>query len=410
MKKSLLKNTIYLYLLTFSNYIFGFVTIPYLTRILGPEVFGVLGFAMAFHAYFCLILDFGFLLSGTKKVAEYADDCIELAKIVSSIIYIKVFLFVILSIILLITCLLNHYLWANCKILFCYLLLAGVSSMMPDFLYRGLEKMEIITIRTLIIRCIFTSLIFVFLKSAAQYCLVPIFQILGTVVALMWVYNDLHKNLKIHIVKVHLKYVLSLFCDSYQYFLSRIASSVYNVTNTVILGFVYSNSNIIGLYTAAEKIKLIVGQVCAPVADSFYPYMLRTKDFSRMIKVTILLELFIIIGCVLMWIYAEYICITLFGQSFVTASSILRYMLPLIAIALPTFMFGFPALSPIGYAKWANYSIEIAMLNQVIGMSFLFFFKSVNVFSICIVTFISEFISLIITKVSQVNKYQLACL
>ena len=90
-EKSLLKNTAFLYILTFSNYFFGLITLPYETRVLGPEYFGILGFAAAFYSYFYIIFDFGFILCGTKKIAENVNDRNALVKIVSGITFAKIF-------------------------------------------------------------------------------------------------------------------------------------------------------------------------------------------------------------------------------------------------------------------------------------------------------------------------------
>ena len=73
-KGVLLQNTVMLYLLTFSNYFLSLVVVPYETRVLGVEVFGVLGAATAIMVYFQLVVDFGFLLSGTQEVAKSRDD------------------------------------------------------------------------------------------------------------------------------------------------------------------------------------------------------------------------------------------------------------------------------------------------------------------------------------------------
>ena len=46
-KGLLLKNTLMLYILTFSKYFLGLIVAPYETRVLGAEVFGLLGAATA---------------------------------------------------------------------------------------------------------------------------------------------------------------------------------------------------------------------------------------------------------------------------------------------------------------------------------------------------------------------------
>ena len=44
-KKTVANNTLMLYLLSGSNYIFGFITVPLLTRVLGAKNYGLVGFA-----------------------------------------------------------------------------------------------------------------------------------------------------------------------------------------------------------------------------------------------------------------------------------------------------------------------------------------------------------------------------
>ena len=109
----LAKNTFFLYALTAANYLFGLATIPYISRILGPLYsFGNLGFAMAFGAYFSLIIDFGFILSATKKVTMFADDKLELSKIFSAVTFIKLSFALLLFIALAVSSLYDN---RNCK-------------------------------------------------------------------------------------------------------------------------------------------------------------------------------------------------------------------------------------------------------------------------------------------------------
>lgn len=402
-EKSLLKNTAFLYILTFSNYLFGLITLPYETRILGPEYFGILGFAAAFYSYFYIIFDFGFILCGTKKITENIEDRNALENIVSGITNAKILLFITTAIVFLIVCLSVDQLKEYILILFLYLIYAALTCLIPDYLYRGLENMKMITYRTVLVRFIFTCLIFVFLKKPEQVYLIPLFNIIGTVCALGWIFYDIKHNLQISIRLVSLKYTLSLIKESLFYFTSRIASTIYGATNMVILGFVYPGGNILGYYTSVDKVRGLALQAASPIADSFYPYMLRTKDYRKLFKITFIMELIIILGCVFLWNFAEEFCVLVFGSEFASAAIVLRYMLPLMALVLPNYMFGFPALSPIGMAKWANNSVIIAMLNQILGIIILLVLNNITIYSIIIVTIISESICLFIRIFTLVN-------
>ena len=131
-----------------------------------------------------------------------------------------------------------------------YFVSVAINSFMPDYLYRGLEEMRIITIRTVLIKLIFTCAIFVFLKNPEQYYIVPILNILGNGIALMGVYIHVKKNLKLKLVKVTMKEVWDMMKKSSTFFYSRIASSVYSATNTFIMGFIYGdNSAVVGYFT-----------------------------------------------------------------------------------------------------------------------------------------------------------------
>ncbi len=72
-----------------------FVVVPYETRILGPTVYGTLGAATAIMVYFQLVIDFGFLLSGTQEVARSRDDRAEVSRIFTATTLAKLLLIVI---------------------------------------------------------------------------------------------------------------------------------------------------------------------------------------------------------------------------------------------------------------------------------------------------------------------------
>ena len=154
-KQVLLQNTFMLYLLTFSNYFLSLVVVPYETRILGPTVYGTLGAATAIMVYFQLVIDFGFLLSGTQEVARSRDDRAEVSRIFTATTLAKLLLIVISLAALVVLCQVIPA-WRERQGL--YLLFfcgTAINSLIPDYLYRGLEKMSAITFRTVCIKSFF---------------------------------------------------------------------------------------------------------------------------------------------------------------------------------------------------------------------------------------------------------------
>ena len=103
-KNTLFKNTIMLYVLTFSTYILSFITVPYQTRVLGKDVYGLIGVSSALMVYFQLVIDFGFLLSATQEVSVNRDNPKKLSIIFTAVTINKIFLILISSIAVVFIC------------------------------------------------------------------------------------------------------------------------------------------------------------------------------------------------------------------------------------------------------------------------------------------------------------------
>jgi O-antigen/teichoic acid export membrane protein len=50
------------------------ITLPYLSRVLGPAGFGVVGYAQTVAQMLLIVVDFGFDLTSARKVALHRDQ------------------------------------------------------------------------------------------------------------------------------------------------------------------------------------------------------------------------------------------------------------------------------------------------------------------------------------------------
>lgn len=395
-KGNLLKNTVMLYILTFSGYVFNFITMPYQTRVLGPEVFGVLGFAGACAVYVQLFLDFGFLLSATEDVANSRDDKLKLSKILSAVTVCKLVLGAFALAVILVLCRFVPKLREDTPLYLLFFASTFINALLPDFLYRGIEKMSAITIRAVSVKAFFTVAIFVFLKSPEHYYIVPLLNTLGAVGACIWTYFDVYRRIGVRFMSVEWKYVWQTFKRSSGYFWSRIATTVYGATNSVLIGILYPVGATMGLYSSSEKLMTTARSAFSPIADSMYPYMVKNKDYKLVKKILTVLMPVIFFGCAIVFVFAKEFCVLLFGAEYAGSAPYLRLLLPIVAISLPTYIFGFPVLSPLGLAKYANISVIVGAVLHAAQLVCLFTLGFLTVKTICIATCITEGVILLI--------------
>ncbi|MBC1605509.1 oligosaccharide flippase family protein [Listeria rocourtiae] len=390
-KKRLFRNTLYLYILTFSSYFFSLIAIPYQTRILGPEFYGKVGFAFAMMIYFRLFIDFGFILSATADISKQRENKLAVSKIYTAVMCAKGWLTMISSVILFLICFLVPMFRHDWLLYVLTFSAVAVSAFLPDFLYRGLETMKRITVRTLIIQAFFVLMIFLFLKTPQQYYFVPLFTLIGNAVALIFALVHVSRSLRIKLIPLEKGYLKRTILKASPFFFSRIATTVYQATNTFFLGLVYSPGNVrVGMYVASDRLVVTANAAFSPIADSLYPYMVKHRDFRLLKKISMIVMPPVIVGCIMLGVYANEFMAFLLGAEFYDAGSILRLLLPVVAITPMTYMLGFPTLSPMGLAKHANISTIVSALVQIIGVATLLWTGTFQITSLCLVTVISQ--------------------
>lgn len=400
---TLLKNTIMLYILQFSTYFLSLVTVPYQTRVLGPVVYGYVGVALAVMAYFQLFMDFGFLLSATEDISKNRDDKEYINRKFTSVTLLKLILAAASMVVMITLCFTVPMFAQNKELYIIYIIAYVVNALLPDYLYRGIEQMTAITVRTVIIKVFFTVMIFVFLKTEDDYLVMPILLLIGNVAALLGVYIHLYKKLGYKFTKVSITELKEDFKRSLGFFFSRIATTVYSTTNTIIIGLVDKTGMITGYYTSADKILTTAKNGLSPVSDSLYPYMIKNKDFKLVKKILLLLMPVIILGCTIVGVFSKPICGLIFGKEFVGTAPVLVAMLPAIVAILPSYILGFPTLGAMGLSKYANTSIIVGTITHIVGLTVLALSGHLSAITLAAMTSVSEWSILIFRAVIVVK-------
>lgn len=394
--KTLFSNTILLYMMKISGYIFPLITFPYLTRKLGASNFGVMTYADSVMEYFKLLVDFGFLLYATRECSIYKHDKNKLGSILASVVQSKVIialggLAVLIGLIFTV----DEF---RTKAL--YLLLSYISVLLnvfvPDYLFRGMEQMGNIAYRTIAAKFIYTVLVISLVRTSEQFVLIPIFMAASDLFVVWWSWRYILKKLSIRPTKVSLIDTFRTIKDSSIFFLSRAASTVYTNSNIVVLGHFVSNATV-GQFSSVNRVVTSARGMFAPIMDSIYPYMVAKRDFKLIKKIIIYTFPIILAGTAFLYLKADWI-VSIFcgkGNGFEGAVPIFRAMLPMMLITLPIYLLGYPTLGAMNMLKEANLTVVYAAIYHAIGLIILCATGNLNGVAVSLLTCTSETVVLI---------------
>lgn len=398
-RHSLLENTVMLYILQFSNMALGMLTQGYKMRVLGVELVGMLGAGQYATNFFLIFMDFGFLLSATAKVSARRDDKRELSRILSCVVAAKV-VFAVISIFVLSFLLIPGLSGTGEILAYSFFLLGAIAStMLPDYMYRGLEQMSAITIRAVAIKFVATALTFVLVQRPEDFYLCPLCTAIGNLGALAFVYWHLRSRVGVGFTHVKPREVWAEIKDSSQFLLSRMAASINSNLNGLLLkhampggGTMFTDPNIAtGLYTNADTVIIAARNGMSPIADSLYPHMMKHRNFGIIKKAMLFIYPVILLGCAFVFAFAEPLLTLWLGPEGRDVVLPLRLMIPVAVFCFPNYVLGYPTLGAMGLAKYANISTAFGTLIYLIGAGICFFTGGINLIALCILSSVTEF-------------------
>lgn len=269
-KKNIIHNISALYVVYITSYLLPLVTIPYLTRVLGPDYWGLIAFAQSFGQYFVLIIEYGFTLSATREVAQQRDHKEKLSELLAGVMGAKILLIFISLSIGIITKPFIPIFEEHPSFFWLAFFWAISQSLSPFWYFQGMEKMRLVATLDVVAKTIATLCVFIFIHEAKQAPLFLVFQgiasFFSTFIAFWIVYRDLPFRFP---TLASTKKTLSL---GWTLFLFKSAVSFYTVGNTFILGL-FVAPTYVGYYAGAEKISKALLGLLNPIAQALYPRM-----------------------------------------------------------------------------------------------------------------------------------------
>lgn len=339
-------------ILTGSSFLFPMITFPYVSRVLLPEGVGRVNFATAIAYYFTMFAMLGAPTYGVRACAQVRDDREALSRTIQEILTINLYAAIIAY---------AGYFLAIWKIprlhsdsaLF-FIMGAGILLNVAgvEWLYKGLEEYSYITIRSIIFKLASLVMMFLFVKKQNDYVAYGAVSLLanaGYNLLNLWNMRKYISPCPLRSIQIrrHLKPILI-------FFLMSVATTIYTNLDTVMLGFMKTDTDV-GYYSAAVKVKNILvslvtalGTVMLPRV-SYYMEHHMEQEFVRICRNALD---FVIITALPLTVYfilfAEESVLLLSGSSFLGAAFPMQMIMPTILFIGITNVLGIQIMVPLG--------------------------------------------------------------
>jgi len=318
-RKKLFSNFAALSIIQGANFILPVLIMPVIIRRIGADGFGVVSVAQVVMVFLSTLTDYGFNLTATRDIAFFKDDKERVSRIFSSVLVSKLILCGIAYALL---CLMTFSIpFFRSHLLLYQLGFAYVvgQSLLVSWFFQGLEKMQYITISTLISRIIFILLVIFFIRRPEDKNLFLLLAGVGNIIAGIFSIWLAFRIFDLRLARPARADIFHELKEGWQVTLSNLSINTYQYINIIVLRF-FSNDLIVGYYSIAERIFFAIRQILGIFSQAIYPHVCQltregwppvARFFKEFYRPFLLL---VILGCAGVFFFSPWVISVLMGN------------------------------------------------------------------------------------------------
>ena len=261
------RNALMLYAVQISTFLFPFITLPYLSRVLSPDKFGLLAYGMSFAWYFYTLTEYGFDLTATRRVAIHRDNPEEVSRIFNSVMAAKTLLTALGFVIMVCVVFAIPKLRPDWPLFLVSFLMVIGGWLFPMWLYQGVEKLGVVAARDFAAKALATILIFVLVRKPSDYLLAAALQSGGMVVAGVASLITAPLLTRVKFCPPSWADIVQALKEGWPVFLSMAALSLSGTTNIFVLGLIAPPAQV-GFYMGAFRLIVAGKALVTPIVTA----------------------------------------------------------------------------------------------------------------------------------------------
>lgn len=374
MSRQLKKNISFLVVADVINKLLPLLTFPYLTRVLGPEVYGKYGFAMNIVGFLMLLSSPGFVPYGMRAVAQSAGNERDIgAKIVGlRLIFSTIaLLFLVFYTVFLAP---NDYQIRLLLMLSGLLMIPGALSL--DWLLTGKSLIPPVAIAGVISQLIYTAAVVLFVKGAQSVWVVPAGTLAGELVCIAIMLYAVWRNFGLEWPKTSREDFRDIVPTALLLGFASLMSLTYDKVDTILLGY-FRPMEEVGLYAATYKIMWMVMSFQPILSRVFFPLIAESsvsekgsqKDSRLYLEILMFLAFPLIAGGI---VVAEPLTQLLIGEKYAGSGLLLAMLLPnVLAGGLSSYYAGMKLVAKNRNREYVISVTTGAVVNLVLNLIFI---------------------------------------
>ncbi|MEX2593005.1 MAG: oligosaccharide flippase family protein [Anditalea sp.] len=265
-----LHNFIFLFIIQSSNVLISLISMPLLIQALGVDQFGLVNLALSVTFLANVGVSFGYNLSGPREIAINQENKSAMSAVASKVFFSKVLLALSACIIIMILVFGFDFFSEYQVILVFSLLLLFSEATASTWFFQGLEKMRMASVANVISKVLYLLALILFINQPDDAKWVNLLLGITALGVNLLLLSYIHHELEIKIFLPKMGEVILSWKENFTLFLSTIGSHISVHGGLIILSF-FASASILGMYSMAERISMVLRMAPTLIAQAVYP-------------------------------------------------------------------------------------------------------------------------------------------
>lgn len=354
-----LNNMASLGMLQVANFVIPLLLLPYVTRILGVELFGRVSYAQNIVAYLTLLINYGFEYSATRQIALAEGDKDKKRKIFWGVIGSKVGLLVLSFVVLGLVAIGWEKMGDDWR-LYVYTAMVNIGVVFfPTWYLQGVQDMRKMAWVNFVIKVLGALLVVIFVQHSWQYRIYPLLLSVSSILVGLGMFVYVVKNYDLGNPRLEWNTIKEVMGAGGMIFLNQVFVNLYTSVNFTIMGLYLADGEL-GVFSGAQRIILAaIACMVMPVSTAVFPEMSRVyaedRDAGKRLfgKVMKWAAAGTLVATMVIYLLADWIVKILLGSAFESSAELLRMMSPIPCLVMIATILTVQGLYGRGWQKYA---------------------------------------------------------